>query len=105
MTKQTASKNAKNRNVLVGAKILLQLILLAAIIAVFIFAAASVLNRTSDVNAEIAQVQEQINTEITRQENIEHSMNYQHSISFIEDIARRRLNLVYPDEIIFIITD
>jgi len=108
MARQAVNRTGKAKRphmALVGAKTLLQLLLLAIIIFVFILAALSVLNRTSAVNAEITAVQQQIDSEISRQQAIEQSINYQHSISFIEDIARRRLNLVYPDEIIFIMND
>ena len=105
MAKPTTDKATTTKKALLGAKTLAQFILLAAIVVVFLFAAASVLSRTAGINAEIAEIELQIDQEMSRQRAIEQSANYQHSISFIEDIARRRLNLVYPDEIIFIMID
>jgi len=95
----------KTHRPLRAAKTLLQIALLLTMLVVFIFVAMSVLNRNADVNAEVAMVQEQIDAEAARGLEIEHQAGHQHSRSFIEDIARRRLNLAYPDEIIFIMVD
>jgi len=79
---------------------------LFALLLVVLGATALHVGRTMDeiaaTDAQLAATLAQIETEEARRELIEDSAAYTQSISFIEDVARRRLGLVRRDEIIFI---
>ena len=48
-----------------------------------------------------AQLQEQIDIEKERAQEIENQEKYTHTMKYIEETARKRLGLVYPDEHVF----
>ena len=51
--------------------------------------------------AQEAELQEQIDKEIARQEEIEELEEYVGSDEYVEDVAKEKLGLINPNEIIF----
>jgi len=79
------------------------LVLLFSVVGVTLVSIAGTLDDIAVTDARLADVQQQIEDEEARRAQIEDAATYTQTISFIEDIARRRLGLVRRDEVIFII--
>jgi len=88
-----------------GLRLVIQLALLAVVVATALIVAASSLDDIAQANMQLAVLEEQIAAEIARQQEIADSAAYIQSISFIENIARERLMLVRRDEIIFVMVE
>ena len=88
-----------------GFKTLLQLAILAVIIAASIIFATGRMERISALEDELALVEARIENQLIRQQEIEDTEAYTQSIAFIEYIARNWRNLVHRDEIIFVMVD
>lgn len=57
--------------------------------------------KNRELKDEITRYEEEIADLTEEQKNIEEYKEYVNSDEYIEDIARKKLGLVYPDEIIF----
>lgn len=80
--------------------------ILIIIVVCIIFTALAVRCRSlSDRNdayaQQIGELEQKITEEQGRGESIETFRNYTHTNAYIEKIARQKLGLVYPDEVIF----
>lgn len=51
--------------------------------------------------AQEAELEEQIQTELAREEEIEELEEYVGSDEYVEDVAKEKLGLIHPNEIIF----
>ena len=73
--------------------------------AIFLFAAvvgiSIQLERYDGYRIQAAHIQSLIEAEENRQTQLRRDLNYHESDAFIERIARERLNLIRPDEILF----
>lgn len=58
-------------------------------------------SKISDANAELARLQDTVDAQNAKNAELEYAVNNSDNPSVIEDIARERLGLVYPDEKIF----
>jgi len=79
-----------------------QLSLLALVIATALVIVSGTLDDIAVIEQEIAATQAQVDAAMARRREIEDATAYTRSFSFVEYIARTRLNLVRRDEIIFI---
>lgn len=93
----------RRRRAFWGVKTLVQLGLLALVIVTALVILSGTLDDIAAIEHEIAATQAQVETALTRRREIEDTAAYTRSNSFVEYIARTRLNLVRRDEIIFII--
>ena len=94
-------KMRSKRRLASGFKNLFFLVILISIAVVAMVSAFGVLERIAATNAEIAQVQAEIEGQLHVQQEIENAADYAQTREFIENVARNFLGLVYPDEIIF----
>jgi len=110
-TKQTTKRQSapvsigavkRRRKAFWGVKTLVQLALLALVIATALVIVSGTLDNIAVMEQEIAATQAQIDAAVARRREIEDAAVYTRSFSFVEYIARTRLNLVRRDEIIFI---
>lgn len=85
------------------------IVLISALAIVFVIFVAVVFrirtNRINEQNAleqkQIAELESQLAAEQQRADEIDEYGKYVNTKQFIEDMARERLGLVYPDEVIF----
>ena len=98
-------KIRSRRRISRGFKALLQLVILVAIVVVAMVSAFGVLERISATNAQLSQVEAEIAIQLYTQQELDYTTEYAQSQEFIENIARSFLGLVYPDEIIFNMTE
>jgi len=87
-----------------GAKTLVQLALLAVVVIATLTYAGHIMDNIARAEEERSALDMQILAAEVRRQEIEDAAAYVSSVDFIEYIARSRLNLVRPDEIIFIMT-
>jgi len=76
--------------------------LLFVVLAFTLISASNTLDSIAASETQLAAILQQIEAEEARRLQIEDSAAYTQNVSFIEDVARRRLGLVRRDEIIFI---
>ena len=81
------------------------MIMIIVVVCIIITALAVKCRSLSDKNdayaQQIATLEDKISEEEGRGESIETFRNYTHSNAYIEMVAREKLGLVYPDEVIF----
>lgn len=61
----------------------------------------SLADRNDTYAQQIEMLEQKISEEQGRGESIESLRNYTHTNAYIEKVAREKLGLVYPDEVIF----
>lgn len=61
----------------------------------------SLADRNDVYAVQIESLEQKISEEKGRTESIERFRNYAHTNAYIEKVAREKLGLVYPDEVIF----
>lgn len=64
-------------------------------------ASISMQEKNRDYKAQEAELQEQIDAEIAREEEIAELEEYVGSDEYVEDVAKEKLGLINPNEIIF----
>ena len=94
----------RRRRAAFGLKAFVHFALLVVVAATTLVLVSGVLDDIADTERELAATQSQITTAQVRRREIEDTTAYTQSLSFVEYIARTRLNLVRRDEIIFIMT-
>ena len=81
------------------------MVLIVAVVCIIIVALTVKCRALADRNAVYAQQIETLEQKITeeegRGESIESFRRYTHTNAYIEKVAREKLGLVYPDEVIF----
>ena len=81
------------------------MVLIVAVVCIIIVALTVKCRTLADRNAVYAQQIETLEQRITeeegRGESIESFRRYTHTNAYIEKVAREKLGLVYPDEVIF----
>lgn len=81
------------------------MILIIVVVCIIVTALAVKCRSLSDRNDSYAQqitsLEQKITEEKGRGESIEMFRNYTHTNAYIEKVAREKLGLVYPDEVIF----
>ncbi len=81
---------------------MMMIILVVCILIIALAVKCSSLAEKNEAYADqIATLEQKITEEQGRSENIESLRNYTHTNAYIEKVAREKLGLVYPDEIIF----
>lgn len=91
-------KMRKQSNKLVG------FVIVAIVITLVIFLntkSKDIKARNASDAKEIAQLQSEIDAEDTRSEELDEYSKYVNTKQFVEDMARDKLGLIYPDEKIF----
>lgn len=90
--------NPKRSNKLVGFVIVVIMVAL-----VFIFNAGSnqIKARNEEQAAKIEKLQQEIESEKKRAEELDEYARYVNTKQFVEDMARKKLGLLYPDEKVF----
>ena len=77
-------------------------LVIVAVLAIFVFCKAlSIKERTGTYEAQIAELEEAIEEENLRAEELEDYEQYVKTDEYAEKIARSRLGLIYDGEIIF----
>ena len=96
--KERRIKNAKRRAVIA-------FIATAGIIAVFAVVLISskirLDNKSREYNAAINNIEQEMEVQRQRTEKLEERREYTKSREYIEEVAKNKLGLIYPDEIIF----
>ena len=81
------------------------MILIIVVVCILFIALAvrcrSLAERNDAYAQQIESLEQKISEEQGRGENIEALRNYSHTNAYIEKVAREKLGLVYPDEVIF----
>ena len=81
------------------------MILIIVVVCVIITALAvkcrSLTERNDAYARQIESLEQKITEEVGRGESIETFRKYTHTKAYIEKVAREKLGLVYPDEVIF----
>ncbi len=95
----------KRRRVQNRAGILLASIVVLILVTVVSIKSIGLLQKASELEAREASLQEQIEYETQRSDEIADFERYTETRKYIEDTAKEKLGLVYPGEIIFKNTD
>ncbi len=77
------------------------IVVVCIIIAALAVRCRSLADRNDAYAEQIEQLEEKISEEEGRGESIESFRKYTHTNAYIEKVAREKLGLVYPDEVIF----
>ena len=81
------------------------MILIIFVVSIIIIALAvrchSLTEKNSTYAQQIEQLEQKISEEKGRSENIDTFRKYTHTNAFVEKLAREKLGLVYPEEVIF----
>ena len=77
------------------------IVVVCIIIAALAARCRSLADRNDAYAEQIEQLEEKISEEEGRGESIESFRKYTHTNAYIEKVAREKLGLVYPDEVIF----
>ena len=81
------------------------MILIIVVVCILFIALAVKCRTLTDRNdtyaRQIETLEQKITEEKGRSENIETFRNYTHTNAYVEKVAREKLGLVYPDEVIF----
>lgn len=97
-TRRKAAYRKNNQNRLSMVLITLVVILLTATVAI---RCAQLGQRKTALAAEKEQLQEQIDAEAARAEEIEEFRKYTQTAGYVEEVAKEKLGLVYEGEIVF----
>ncbi|MGN0370122.1 MAG: septum formation initiator family protein [Butyrivibrio sp.] len=88
----------KSSNMLVGFAIVVVVIALAVI---FNVRGRTIKAQNKADSDRIEELQREIESEQARAEELEEYSKYTNTKQFVEDMARKKLGLIYPDELIF----
>ena len=92
------SKVKKRSNRLVGVIIC---ILVLGICAVFLARTKELKEQNEAANKELEQLQEALQEEEDRTERLEEHAKYVNTKQYVEEMAREKLGLIYPGELVF----
>lgn len=88
----------KRSNKLVGFAIVVMVI---ALVCIFNARSRQIKAQNAEDTAKIQKLQQEIEAEQARAESLDEYEKYVNTKQFVEDIARKKLGLLYPDEKVF----
>lgn len=91
------SAKKRKQSKICGFFILLSLCLLAAVI---FYRAMGLREQKNDLKVQAAELEQQLQEAKEEYKNLEEYEEYMKTKSYVEDVARNQLGLVYPDEIV-----
>lgn len=76
---------------------------ISSVVLISIFASRSIelYAKNSECNKQIAILQEEYDLQLARQSELQEREKYMQTKKFVEDYAKERLGLVYPNEVVF----
>ena len=81
------------------------MILIIVVVGIIVLALAvrcrSIADKNDAYTQQIESLEQKITDEKDRSESIEAFRSYSHTNAYVEKVAREKLGLVYPDEVIF----
>ncbi len=96
--KRRRVKEKKPSNKLVSVAIIVMVVIICVIVNL---KGKEIKARNIADNAKISELQSQVAEEESRSSQLEEYRKYVNTKQFVEDMARNKLGLIYPDEIIF----
>lgn len=74
---------------------------IAALAIVFLVSGLKISARNAEYDKKISELKQNIETQKERTTHLEEKKEYMNSKEYVEDVARNKLGLIYPDEIVF----
>ncbi len=74
---------------------------IAALAIVFLVSGLKISARNSEYDKKISELRQNIETQKERTTQLEERRDYMNSREYIEEVARNKMGLIYPDEIVF----
>lgn len=98
---ESMARNALERKRKYRSGMIAVFLVVLLLFAVVMFGSKSLIAKNNDYIKRETQLKTQINEQYERREELKSYGQYTHTKKYVEEIAREKFGLVYPDEIIF----